>query len=667
MSDWATASLITAFAALVLLLPGGALLAVAGIRGTANIGLAGPVSIALIGGSAVLAGLVSIPFSIAVPAVVTVLFAVTLFAVQRSQMIEKIPEAFRGSSWRSTGPLLAALILSATVVGYLAFRDVGTPDLVTQTYDGVFHLNAVARILEVGDGSSFTLYRVAHPGTDIEFYPAGWHDVVAIVAQVTGASVATSTSCVWIAVNGLVLPAGTAFLVSTLDIGASWRRVVVPSAALLSTAGAFSPYVLLQWGVLFPTGLAYALLPAGLGLMVLGFRRDLSRRQRIVVLGLLVVWFIGSAFAHPRSLPTAAVMAAPFLLIAFGRHLKARWAEPAARRRTAILAISALLVTAATAVAALAAAFAYFDAATRPISDRLNGAPATAHQTVWESLTQIVLLAPPVGSGESTIAPALALAAVTLVGLVWCLVSPRLRWVAVAYLLLVLLYCLASASNSDLAKVATAVWYKDKYRILSAVGVLVPVLATAGLVAFGRLIDRARSHRGAAASTALLALVLPLSWFGPSSAEMSRAIGANYVVPERKSGSLIDESDAQLLLELPSLVPEGSRVIGNPWNGSVLTWVLGEREPLFPHFTGGWDADRLLVASSLDTVATDPAVCEALDRLDAHYLFASDGLLWNGDQQATLFPGIDRAPDAAGLTEVTSIGDSTLYRITACD
>ncbi|GMA28003.1 hypothetical protein GCM10025874_12560 [Arenivirga flava] len=109
-------------------------------------------------------------------------------------------------------------------------------------------------------------------------------------------------------------------------------------------------------------------------------------------------------------------------------------------------------------------------------------------------------------------------------------------------------------------------------------------------------------------------------------------------------------------------------MIGDPWDGAVLTWVLGDREPVFPHLTGSWGADRELLMARLDQASTDPEVCAALDRLDVHYLYSSGSELWGGgDVQAQPFTTITAAADAPGFEIVAEQGTARLLRITACD
>ncbi|BDZ45899.1 hypothetical protein GCM10025866_18080 [Naasia aerilata] len=249
-------------------------------------------------------------------------------------------------------------------------------------------------------------------------------------------------------------------------------------------------------------------------------------------------------------------------------------------------------------------------------------------------------------------------------------VTPEWRWAAVAWLLVAALYCLAAGSNSDFAKLATGIWYKDKYRLISLLPVILVPLAAAALARYAgaaATAGRARRTAGAAGLALLTAGILAAAWFGPSLTQTRAAIATVYEVPDGpKDGALLNRDELDLLERLPELTPKDAVVVGNPWNGSTLSWAVGDREPLFPHLTGDWGADRLTVANGLDQLAANPEVCAALGRLGAEYLFVAPGLLWNGDPQAGAFAAIDRTDPAAIGEEVAREGDAALYRITAC-
>lgn len=633
------------------------------LRGLLLLGLAGPVSVALVAVSGILGTGIRVPYGWWAPLGLTLLAAAAALPVGRRRRRSE-----PSGTERELLPVALACLVAAVAIALSAFGAVASPALPTQTYDGIFHLNAVSWILDTGDGSSLHLYGMTHTGGELQFYPAAWHDVVALVAQLTGVDVSTATAATWIATSGVVFPAGSALLAATLFGGPGRSRAAVGAvAAIAASTTAAAPYLLLQWGVLYPTGLAYALLPAGLALTVLLLRAR-TWRDALLPGVLLVLWGVAQVLAHPRSLPSYAVLAAPLVIAHVVRWADAGVRDAARRRRTLVILGIGVAAVLAAAVAAVAVAFAYFGIAARPLSGRLNGGPATARQTILDSVLQAVLLAPPSGPGESSLAPSVVAAVLVLVGLVYCLTSTRTLWIAAAFVLVVTLYALSAGSNDDIAKLATALWYKDKYRLFAILGMLAPPLIAYAVLRLSAL-GGERSPRGLPllAGGGLVALLVVGSWAGPTLAGMRQAIGDTVAAPAGpKNGRLLNADELALLQRLPAALPEKAVVVGNPWNGSALTWAVGRRQSLFPHLTGDWGPDRALIAQSLDHVHDDPAVCAALGRLGAQYLMVSPGLLWNGDPQAGFFAGIDRAdPNSIG-TEVARVGEAAVYRINAC-
>jgi hypothetical protein len=377
-------------------------------------------------------------------------------------------------------------------------------------------------------------------------------------------------------------------------------------------------------------------------------------------------------FAHPRSLPTMLVLGTPLAVYLLIRWARREWLTGRTRRVGLTLAGIAVALVGMT-VAVVLVVFRFYSVGARPISDRLNGGPATARQGIPESLLQGFTHSVVIGPPEHPLPPALLLAALTLGGLWLALRRPQYRWIVVAYVGLIVLYALAAGSNSDLAKVLTGLWYKDKYRLMSALPILAVPLAAAGFAGAvtwlrARLAGSRRLWaRTSGIAVALLLAIAGTSWFGPSQAEVRASIGSVFSVPKVTDREILSADDRELLRRLPEFVPAGERVAGNPWDGTVLAWAIGDREPLFPHLTGHWDPDRKIVAKRLDQVAADPEVCQALDRLDTHFLFHSEDLLSGGDPQAEYFQAMSAAAGGPGFEEVARAGTSVLYRITACD
>lgn len=647
----------------LLLVPGGVVAALLGVRGAAWLAISPVVSIALVAGSAVLSGLARQSFGWWWPVATAIVVCLVIFGLRR---VAGIRLALTPSPTPHIEWLVAAAVLAATVVtAAIAFASV--PDLAfpNQSYDGVFHLNATASIVGGGDASAFRLYGITHAGQGIEFYPAAWHDFVAVVAGVSGASVPLATNVAWIVACGATSSAGAAFLAMVLaPTGRAVTAGVV--AALASSAGAGGVYLLLEWGVLFPTALAYSMLPVGLGLSVLVLRARGAELWRTIPL--LVIWAAAAALAHPRSLPTFGILVAPLIISHLVEVARRGIAEPSRRTRTVAVAIVTIAGVVAASVVAVNLVLRHYDAGGRPLSDRLNGGPATARQDILQSALQALLVAPPSGPDESALPAAWALAALVLIGLVVASASRRTRWIAIAYLLMVALFCLSAGTNSDFAKLATGLWYKDKYRLFAALGVIVPVLAAFAVVwAKDVLVKRVRPGRTSlVAGTALVALLTAIMWSPPTLTGMSQAVGRNYEFRETQPGSLLSEGEYRLLQDLPQLVPEGGKVIGNPWNGSVLSWAVGDRQAVFAHFTGEWGSERDTLLRSFGAITTDPAVCAALDTLGARYLIVDPGRLWGGNPQADQFAQLDSV-DPTAVREIAREGDAVLYEITACE
>jgi hypothetical protein len=666
-------------ALLLLLVPGGLLAWGLGLRRLLLLALAGPITLALAGGLGVVLAELGIRFSVWIVLAVAVVLSAGALGLRRLARRNRPPvtlgDAAQGTPW----PVVPAMAASAIVIAVGAIVAVGNADTVSQTYDAVFHLNAASYVLEEGDASSFHLYRLSNPGDDVEFYPAAWHILTAMIAEVSGSSIAGAMNAAWVATSAAIWVPGAVALTDTLAGRGPHRTILLSAAAVLASAFSAFPLLLLEWGTLYPTGLAYAQLPVGLALIVLALlcprgsaplrEPDAIRLRPWLLLGL---WGVAAVFAHPRSLPTMLVLGTPLAVYLLIRWARREWL--AGRRRRVGLTLGALTAAiVAVAAAVVVVVFRFYSVGLRPISDRLNGGPATAEQGFPESLLQGITHSVVIGPPEHPLPPALLLAGLTIGGLWLAVRRPQYRWIVVAYVGLVVLYAFAAGSNSDLAKLLTGLWYKDKYRLMAALPILAVPLAAAGFAGAvtwlrARFVGTRRPWaRTSVLGTALLLVVAGTSWLGPSQAEVRASIALVFSVPEVTDREILSQDDRELLQQLPDHVPADERVAGNPWDGTSLAWALGDREPLFPHLTGNWDPDRKIVATRLDQVATDPEVCPALDRLDTHYLMHSEDLLWGGNSQAEYFDAVTRAAEAPGFEEVARSGTSVLYRIAACD
>ena len=93
----------------------------------------------------------------------------------------------------------------------------------SQTFDSVFHLNALRYVLETGNASSMTITGMTNGDNPPYFYPAAWHGLASLLIQITGlqlpAAVNVLNLCVAMTVWTLGCMAGEG-----ITAGAAGRR-----------------------------------------------------------------------------------------------------------------------------------------------------------------------------------------------------------------------------------------------------------------------------------------------------------------------------------------------------------------------------------------------------------------------------------------------------------
>lgn len=661
---WLSAAAPVGAAIAIILIPG--LIALAPLRMglSARVAIAAVVGIAALGTAEIVFGLVGVGWSAWQPVVPALLLGAAALLVRRRWPRLQVPPDRVRPGW-----VVLGWVGAAVMIGVVAFAVVPTPDRISQTYDNVFHLSAVARILESGDASSLTLRTMIETDRAWSFYPAAWHGIVAAVVQMTGAPVPTAFTATWLAVCGAVWVPGVSWLAQVLIRRGSAVLVATPLAAAFGAM----PYALLTWGTLYPTFLATSLLPGAVAIPVLAWRSRATVRRRercgfraLAVTG-VVLSVVAIGVAQPRVLPTWGVLLAPFIAGVLVRAVRrSLHAGGRARRR----ALGGLWIGVTVVVIALGAAVALavgpLRLLERPLADRLNGPQARADQPLLAGIIQVVAQGWPTGVAGTIAWASPLVAAAVAIGLVVAARRPRLRWVVISYGIVAVLYILAAGSDGSAAKILTGLWYKDRYRLASAIPVLGVVLATLGVLALcAWLVRRRAAPRGVAVGAA---------WFAALSSAVvliltgtPRSVGEVFRLPDGDAGTAIASRDEMAFLHrLPEWIPPGQRVLNDPWDGSTLAQLLGDREPVFPHVNGQWDADRRALAFELDQVGVNPAICEALDRLRTRFVLYDDHELAGGDPAGNLFPAIHRAVESGMFTFVAGNGTTSLYRIDQC-
>ena len=663
MLEWLPTAWIGLLAVLLLWLPGLAVGYVGGLRGLVAWGSAPLVSSALIGASAIVAGAASLSWSVLVVLGATVVATGLAWGVRAVAAGWRSPHVDRSrATWRR---VLLTVVVSVVVAGALQARRlmgaIGGPDHFSQTFDAPYHLNSVRLILESGDASSLHMTLTA-PDATTSFYPAVWHDIVSLLVQMSGGSdIVAPANWTTLVIACLVWPASMLVLARGLF---GPRPVMLGLTVAVSFAMTQFPNQLTGFGVLYPNLLAYAVLPALLGLAWLALWRARGR-ARLAPLAFVGVGAVAVALAQPNGLFTLGYVAVP-LLAHYVTHVSIRaWRL----RRSVVGAVVPGVVLVVLCVAA------YWAAGQVSLVEEFRTQvswPAKLDQ--GQAVNDAVTLAAMHPTGQSN----MLVAVLVLLGVLVSLFVARWRWLPFGYAVLAWLFVVAASADGSTRALLTGYWYGDVQRLASQLPLLAVPLATIGLtvaVTGVATLVRGAPQAGRAARAvfsvpvlaviAALALVvlLPRTTLFKDSYDY---VAHRYLLaPDSSSATLVDESELALLDEVERIVPEDAVIAGQPWDGSVLVWALSGREALFPHLRMPMDADRALVAEHLDEAGSDPRVCDAVSRLGVQYVLELGGEnFWDDD--GARFAGLDGLVAAGVAEEVARVEDSRLLHITAC-
>lgn len=559
---------------------------------------------------------------------------------------------------RLTPSRVAALILfpiASLLSAYAYMAAIGTPTQPPQTWDAVFHLGAVRWILDTGNGSTLSLGGVANVDASPAFYPAGWHDLVTLAY--TG-DVVVATHGVILVVAALLWPLGATMLASRLLPNNPWVWSVT---ALVASSYTSMPERPSSYGTLWPTVLAYALIPFLIALVI--EMLDEKTPDRFTLLGLCAAAAAGLAICHPSAVIASLVILFPALILHGVALLRGRVDASRAWKMT----YCALLIMLVAGVVLL-----FNSPLMRSVANYDRSGSSQWTTELWGALVDAQLS----GAGHGNSEPAYLLMVLSILGAVCVLGVAGRRFVAVSWIVLVLLY-VESVVLADSFRIVVGPWYSDAVRV----GALVPLLAAPlGGAALAWLIHKSASlpfawasRWGVAAQVlTLVVCVGALDWdtqrFGLTLGAHQLAI--NYDRSEAEGlNSLISDGELEMMRRLPQELPEDARIIGDPMNGSAMLYGISGLNAVYKHLSGKNTADIYTASVNFAHIEQDPRVCEILNRHNIHYYYSDQRVYWPEKAEA------DRV--SVGLREVGNItdrfelidtgGGAALWRIATCD
>lgn len=648
----------TAVAAALLVIPGLPTAAVAGLRGAWLVGAAVPMSATVLTVGAVVAPRLGLDWGLVAVAVAAaglfLVAAVCRFALRR---------------WWDLGPIrvgvewvtIAAAGLAGAVLAVRLSRALNDPENVSQTYDSIFHLNAVRWIIDTGDASPAS---VADMNSNTStFYPAGFHGLAALVMRLGAVDLPVAVNATWLALCVVAWPLGAVLLTRAL-VGA--RRAVLLGAGASAAALAAFPALLVEYGVLYPLLAAYAVLPAvlafsvkalGVGAGEDGPGPDGSRESG----RLRLPWFLLTTAALPGVLLMHPTAMASWLALTTVWVLLVGWRLVQAERRTLrIVGVVGSLVWVLGAVAGILVL--------RPPEAARTWPPVG---TMGQSLGEVLTLSVYLGS-ISIVASVLAWTGVVRV------VRGRDRWeptvAALSGIVVVggLYVVVAGVSNIDVRNLVTGSWYSNTPRIAALLPMVVVPVAALGVAWWWDALRSRRPLRGLLAQGGPVALVTTLAVLGVLTLLLQgRAVslgfsGVGIAYQSTDDARLISTDERALLERLDETVPEEAVVAGSPWTGTSLAYALADREVLLPHILVDTTSEMTTVIEELRDAEAGDEVCDAAERTGVEYVL-DFGPREVQDIGPHPYPGLERLASSDAFELVDREGGARLYRLVACD
>lgn len=640
-------------ATVVVFAPGGAVLAGLGVRGLPLLALAPAASVAVLGGGAVLVGFLSVPWQPWMALVATAAAAGIAVLCRRwlgaPRPLQR--SLHSGSGWIFAGGAAVAALVGALPLA-AGMRQV---DRVPQTWDTVFHLSAVRYIEDTGRASSFLLNGMVNQRTGTGFYPAGWHVSAATIAEPLGADPMVVANTMVLVLAGLVVPAGTALATRALIPDWRWAAGV---GAVLGAVFAALPAMMVSWGTLWPNAWATAMLPALLGAALLCLRQPDRAAWLAVAIG-----GVGATLAHPTFVFAFGLLGAPLALLALVR----RWRGLGAASWRLRAEVAALVVVIGAGLLVMIRS---------ALLDSIRAFRWAPSETMPQALGEALVDSPLSTLGHGVNSASWLLGAVLVLGVIRAAVTPdQWPWV-ISLALAVGAFAISAGALPDsfLRDYVTGYWYNDPVRLAALVPVAAAPLVAVGFRAIadwladrlpGRLQNTPRAS--VVLRTALvpaLVLVFLVATGGYAQKREDRLTFWYWPTAGLPERQLVTTAEEDLLRRMDDLTPPGARILADPFGGGALAYSLGNREVVFPHLTGDWSDVALQALRRMPDLG-DPGTCEALQELDADYLYVDPELYVGSNPIQQKFEDLDRAP-TSGVRLIERADTAALYEITAC-
>lgn len=487
-----------------------------------------------------------------------------------------------GAWWWLVGAALAALVPIA-----MAFR---RPDGILERWDTLYHLGALRRIRDTGDGSTLTLGALSSTTGTPVVYPAAFHDLASLMPGAPIPMLLNASAGVLAVVPWVI---GIALLARVTWPAHRWGPFAAAVVALLAPASPLDEWIHLSP---IPNLTAFAMLPGLLAAAVLLWRAVLEApadapRRRPALAALLAVGVSGMGLALIQ--PNVAVMALILLAVHTAVTSLTRW------RRTPLLAAVPVLLLVPVALLTWT-----------PLAAMVTGFTGGLVVPWWQGLGEVAL-------GLLTVWPmalGVVLAALWWPGLARSWRSPS-RWLTVAWIVVAVLYLDAAVdSRLDLS----ILFYRGQDRLSLPLTMLTSVLVVPGLAVWSRPLGSARPvGRTVTAVLVGLALVAVGSSL-PTRLDHAR-MNAALEYPGR--GRFLQADELAAFARVAPQMDRDGTILASPFSGAAHLYALEGQSVRFPVAGMATTPEDRALLTAVGTAATDPEACRVLTDAGIRYVY----------------------------------------------
>lgn len=644
---WIDLALPVMVASLLVMAPGLTVMLAFGARGLRLWGWAGPAGVTVVSIAAVLAPFLHVPWSLLPVMATTLILSACVFAV-RILVLRSAKTPFLSKTRTEASPGrwgVVALAIAGALIGAQMLMVVGAPENLSQTFDNVFHLNAIRFAVDNANASPLFIASMTSGGGPAGFYPSGWHAFGSLVVLTTSVSVPVASNAVMIVFAALVWPA--AVLLLARELGITSRFGIVAAGATAAAFPAF-PLLVVEYGVLYPFMMGVSILPAVLAAVV-AFAFPAQKEGRLGPALLIVGFLPGLAVAHPGALVAALAFSLGPLSVAAIRGLSGSTVG----RRVFIIGCAVVY----------AVGFVFAWSVLRPEADARSW---KTHETVAQAIGEVIAVAP-------WYAPVNMLMAILVAAGLYVLLRRRrvtdLSALVVFAIALILYVAVSGLPYPDWRDAIVGPWYNNAPRLAALLPVVWVPLAAWGAELLWGVVHRWQRRRAShvqranrfAAALAMIVLIVV-----PQTTSMRQAVeSAGELYRFTDDAPLLSSDERALIERLPEHVPDDATIVGSPWTGVALAYALVGRKVLMPHMLTATSEEANLINDELTDATPGSDVCRAVLDLNAGYVLDFGAQEVHYDTHP--YAGLTKLRTSEAVELVDSEGSARLYRVVACD